>query len=140
MDILAVYWNKTPAPIVFGLACLPMITVHYCSLYDFIMTDRWRKFMRMSFPVALVVAAPAMLLLEHGALYAGAIVSPYIQWHITRALYDWHVGKAGRPPRTYGKRLLEGDTDDERTFGLACGMGVVVLPISIFGVVELLMR
>jgi hypothetical protein len=140
MDILAVHWNKTPAPIVFGLACLPMIAVHAWSLYDFIMTERWRMFMRMSFPVALVVAVPAMFLLEHGALYGGAIVSPYIQWQVARALYDWHIGKAGRPPRTYGTRMLEDDTDDERTFGLACGMGVVVLPIGIFGVVELLMH
>jgi hypothetical protein len=75
-----------------------MITVHYWSLYDNIVTDRWRKLMRMSFPVGLVVAAPAMHFLEHGVFYAGAIVSPYIQWHVTRALYDWQTRKAGRPP------------------------------------------
>jgi hypothetical protein len=36
--------------------------------------------------------------------------------------------------------MLEGDTDDERSFGLACGMGVVVLPVGIVVLVAFLMR
>jgi hypothetical protein len=104
------------------------------------MTERLRKLMYISIPAALVAAVPAFLLLEDGEFYAGAILSPYIQWHVTRALYDWHIRKAGRPPRTYGKRMFEGDTDDERIFGLTCGVGVVVLPIGIFGLVALLMQ
>src|SRR5215207_7389252 len=87
--------------IVFGLAYLPMIIVHGWSLHEFIMTDRWRRFMGISLPVALAAAALAMVLLERGELYAGSILSPYIQWHVTRALYDGYISKAGRPPRTY---------------------------------------
>jgi hypothetical protein len=134
-------FSSVPLPVLaFALACLPMITVHYLSLYHAAMTTRVRNFMWRSLPVAVAGAAAAMLKLEHGEFYAGAMLGPYIQWHVARVMFDRHVSEMGRPPRTFGRRMLEGDTNEERIFSLACGMAVVVLPIGIVGIVSWLLH
>lgn len=120
------------ALLVLGAACVPMLAVHGFSVHGLVLTTTMRSLMRRGFPLAAVAASSALFLGKHGVYYAGTIIVPFLQWHVVRLMYDWYVGRNGRPPRAWARRSLEGGgTADEFAFEVVSGLGVLALPATL---------
>lgn len=115
------------------LLAAPMIFALDAPSLHRIMDRKFTSIAKCLLPILVGLAIVASVLHPFRYAMGAAILSPFLQWFVTKLLYTRFRRIHGRPPRIAEERRVDGSSVEDFNFRVSANVLVLGVPIVVIG-------